>query len=256
MRRCAFTLIELLVVIAIISLLLSILLPSLAAARAAGQSTKCLGALHNFGNALQGYFNTNDDRFPLSQAHGGYQPGTAWVDTLMPYASDTLAYQCPSDESQNFAESDPAKRRVTSYGINIFMGPNDPDWYPGNPSGIPPFGYELVTRLGAKASRLIYAAELAELDRLGNPVHPDHFHAERWGTNPTTGYGGAEPKYDLALARHLRKANYLYADGHADTRLFEQTFRVNPGSGVLEIDQYDPGFPHSPTGWYQPDGGG
>jgi len=253
MRRVCFTLIELLVVISIIALLLAILLPAMSSARGTARSAKCLAALHDIGLALQAYLQTNDDHFPLSQAHGGYQPGTAWLDTLEPFTDSKLQYRCPADEAVNFDAPDPAIRRVTSYGTNVFMGPNPADWFPGNPSGIPPFGYEIPTRLGAKSSTLVYVAELAEADRMGQPIYPDHFHAERWGTNPFTGYGGADPQYDLALRRHLSKANYLYADNHAETKRFDQTFRISGDGANLEIDQFDPGFPHSAQGWYQPD---
>jgi prepilin-type N-terminal cleavage/methylation domain-containing protein/prepilin-type processing-associated H-X9-DG protein len=252
MKRACFTLIELLVVISIIAVLLAILLPAMASARATGQSTKCLAALHDVGLALQAYLQTNDDRFPLSQAHGGYQPGTAWLDTLAPHTESKLQYRCPSDEAVNFDAADATMRRVTSYGVNIFMGPNSDDWFPNNPSGIPPFGYEIPTRLGAKASTLIYSAELAEVDRNGVPIYPDHFHAERWGTNPFCGTGGADPQYDLAIKRHRGQASYLYADAHAERAKFNVTWRASADGAVLEINQYDPGFPHSPSGWYQP----
>lgn len=248
----AFTLIELLVVISIIAVLIAIIVPSLSDARATAVSTRCLAAMRDIGVALTGYFQDNEDRFPLSQAHGGYQPGTAWLDTLMPHTESKLQYRCPADEAVNFDDSDPAKRRVTSFGVNIFMGPNPADWFPGNPSGIPPFGYEISSRLGARGSQLVYAAELAEVDRNRVPIYPDHFHAEKWGTNPSTGFGGADPQYDLALKRHRGKANYLYADAHAERMAFSQTWRASGDGAALEINQYDPGFPHSSSGWYQP----
>ncbi|MCZ6684330.1 MAG: prepilin-type N-terminal cleavage/methylation domain-containing protein [Planctomycetota bacterium] len=54
-RAAAFTLIELLVVIAIIALLISILLPSLSAARNQGKRMKSLANLHGIGSAATAY---------------------------------------------------------------------------------------------------------------------------------------------------------------------------------------------------------
>ena len=54
-RRTGFTLIELLVVVAIISLLISILLPSLGAARNQGKQAKCLANLHSIGGGFAVY---------------------------------------------------------------------------------------------------------------------------------------------------------------------------------------------------------
>jgi len=59
LKRAAFTLIELLVVVAIIALLLSILLPSLSAAREQGKRAKCLSNLRSLGSSMYQY--ANDD---------------------------------------------------------------------------------------------------------------------------------------------------------------------------------------------------
>lgn len=247
----AFTLIELLVVIAIISVLLAVIMPALSDARATGISTKCMAHLKNIGLALEAYYNVSDDEFPLSQAHGGYQPGTAWLDTVEPYVDTRLQYRCPADDTPNFETEDFAVRRVTSYGINIYTGPLQRDWFPGNPLGIPPFGWRSKTRMGAKAGTVVFAAELAEFDVSGEPVYPDHFHAENWHVNPGQGDPFMDPQYDIALWRHLKRANYLYADGHVERKSFEQVFLVDD-QGDKIVDHLDPGFPHPNGGWNRP----
>lgn len=254
MHRRGFTLIELLVVIAVIALLISVLLPALSESRALGIKTRCLASMRDIGTALAAYLTSNDDTFPLSQAHGGYQAGTAWIDTLMPQAASRLQYRCPADKSENFDVSNPAQRRVTSYGINVFMGPNDLDWTPDNDSGIPPRGHTKATRCGDTARR-IFVCELAELNRQGMPIWPDHVHPDQWGVNPHTGYGGLEAKHEVAVERHLKRANYTFVDGHAEWLGFDETFRIDKSTGNKVLDLWDPGFPHgSPSGWFAPAG--
>ncbi len=63
-QKRAFTLIELLVVIAIISLLVAVLMPSLAAARAQAKASVCLSNLKRLGTGMTLYMNENRDRFP------------------------------------------------------------------------------------------------------------------------------------------------------------------------------------------------
>jgi len=63
-KPSAFTLIELLVVISIISLLISILMPSLSRARAQAKSLHCLAKLKDMGNALGAYENVSGGSLP------------------------------------------------------------------------------------------------------------------------------------------------------------------------------------------------
>lgn len=80
----AFTLIELLVVIGIISLLISMLTPSLAAARHQAKSTVCLATLSEMMKGLTAY--TGDNHFSLPPASYAPEPNSpvrhGWAEAL------------------------------------------------------------------------------------------------------------------------------------------------------------------------------
>ncbi len=73
-RRRAFTLIELLVVVAIIAMLVSILLPSLSAARRQARACVCLANLKRLGTGVAFYLDDNREVFPPFRLKNG-DPG-------------------------------------------------------------------------------------------------------------------------------------------------------------------------------------
>ncbi|MDA1273077.1 MAG: prepilin-type N-terminal cleavage/methylation domain-containing protein [Verrucomicrobia bacterium] len=82
----AFTLIELLVVIAIIAILASLLLPSLASAKARAQRIKCTAHIKQMGLGFNLFTLDHDDMYPPSAfATGDYRYQLSWDDYLHKY---------------------------------------------------------------------------------------------------------------------------------------------------------------------------
>jgi len=96
-RRSAFTLVELLVVIGIIAVLISILLPTLGAARRAANAVKCGTALKEIGNAFKLYSIDYKNAYPVTKwdippaqqflVNGQTIKALYWSDLLAPYVS-------------------------------------------------------------------------------------------------------------------------------------------------------------------------
>src|SRR5688572_30873436 len=100
--RNAFTLVELLVVIGIIALLISILLPSLAAARRQAKSVTSLSNLRQVGIGIVQYRIENKGYYPLA-AWNKFpgRPRFRWSDAIYPYMKNTEVYMSPQlDETE------------------------------------------------------------------------------------------------------------------------------------------------------------
>jgi prepilin-type N-terminal cleavage/methylation domain-containing protein/prepilin-type processing-associated H-X9-DG protein len=149
----AFTLIELLVVMAIIGILASMLLSTLAKAKAASQQTSCLNNLRQLQMAWLMYVGEQGDALPLN-AQGitnfsfNASTSNSWVvgdvtysaalsyieeGTLYPYLSQPGVYHCPSDQS---LIDDGSATRNRSYSLNFYLnGKLDPQYTNGQPAG-------------------------------------------------------------------------------------------------------------------------
>ncbi len=237
----AFTLIELLVVIAIVSLLIAILLPSLASARAQGRKAVCLSNMRQISLAASMYADQNGDRFPI--ARGVTQDG-GWIQTLQPYAKATLAYRCPADRSTDWFDARrPVSEHVrfdrkSSFGINVYLTPEAlPP--PGALDERPRFGFDRRGRIRYSAETIHFGERI---ETRGMETFADHIHANDWSPDLLTGAQLSRPELELALRRHTGKENYAYADGHADTRLFESTFALDPETQLPQIDFWNPEF--------------
>jgi len=148
----AFTLVELLVVIGIIAVLISILLPSLNAARRSAQAVKCMSNLKQIFVASEFYANDSASAYPMSQMqiaagsvynlNGQNFPvsGTPpyWINFLARYvtktklgttsttndeaaqAHNTILWGCPSWAGYTSSALGGLNRVQTGYGMNMW----------------------------------------------------------------------------------------------------------------------------------------
>ena len=118
-----FTLIELLVVIAIISILASLLLPSLGRSKEQARMIQCLNNLRQVGISIKLYMDDHTSKFPPNhvydtnsplpkdtrQALGGFDPAPQWLVSypvasfrpLYNYMKPSEVYRCPVDKGQD-----------------------------------------------------------------------------------------------------------------------------------------------------------
>jgi prepilin-type processing-associated H-X9-DG protein len=213
----AFTLLELLVVVATIALLAAILLPSLGRARSAAQATACLSNMRQLGIAAQMYADMHRDAIvDAGLPHGGLpsvpqQEAQSWFYTLQRSYRNPLVARCPADHSPfwdaDLPGIDPPVRRRVSFALNDYLTGDLPGW-------------ETFNRR-ANVRRPATTILFVELAETGSWAASDHVHVELWLSNPRH-----EAGQQVALERHLGRANYVFVDGHADRHLFEQTYAI------------------------------
>lgn len=246
MKNKGFTLIELLVVVAIIALLVAIILPSLAQARAIAKETVCKSNLKQMGIGLQYYANdwrdycmplargnyfwwgarVNDSGIPTSgTGHVDHKKGFLWPYLLTGERKDDV-FSCPTLPWGSFNTPSSLPGEITSaYGYNgYYLSPKYSGWVEIQkrplqkitavirPDMVFAFADAAITDLGPSIAK---PQETAYLEP------PLILQSGTWqaNTNPTTHF------------RHNRQANTLCVDGHCqDYSLEEGSLVQKPGS--------------------------
>ena len=249
--RLAFTLIELLVVVAIISLLISILLPSLSRARGLARMVKCQAILKQVSTTHHMYANEASDWFVPHRTRGqlwGYLwfQNSRWRQMMsLPVGSPWLwgdGLTCP-DVAQE-VRSNPRLNYASNgtQGNNLWWvpeyEPNTP-WHQGDytPSG---------TASGTNGSALrIFRPKVKNPSSKIQNIDSSSWEAHRAGANwkafwdiygdrngaaaSAVGGGG---KWNTSSYRHNEGANLLMFDGHVEYRPKTDVFHFNASGSV------------------------
>ena len=123
--RRAFSLIELLVVLAIISILLSILIPSLRMVKVRAFRTGCMHNLKQIGLGMNMYLDGNDNVWPCAEDPVSTSPfywlwmGRGWRASVKPYLGGSIDVNNPSVLLCPEDRADPAKYESTSYAYSM-----------------------------------------------------------------------------------------------------------------------------------------
>ncbi|QNN24240.1 prepilin-type N-terminal cleavage/methylation domain-containing protein [Planctomycetales bacterium ZRK34] len=220
-NRPAFTLIELLVVVAIVALLMSILMPSLAAARDTARTVRCTGNLHGLATAASCYQQDYDGHFwktvrynhPTAGVHTYFwgtntQPVDTAPSPLMRYVQHELGvFWCPNLRWGEYVPQGGVNEPTTTYGYNAWA--LDPGFWgrrDSNGSPLPMMRITDVTRpmdlFVLADSGMSWSPGGVSIFQNSTSLDPPKF---AWGDNTTA----------TTHFRHMNKTNALCVDGHA-----------------------------------------
>lgn len=240
----AFTLIELLVVIAIISLLVSILLPSLTKAKDLAKQVVCLSNLRNCGLAFHQYAQDFDGVMLVSWYHRDTgvirwtnvlvgQPLDETSDLRSPYIGDFSIAVCPSEAPGQW-DRDDTSRWSFVYGGVTYRSEHITDH---DLSGV-----SIPMHNGSPGHGcLIHIDDVkmsADCPTIMDSYSPS-YDSQMYLIYPDPSVGNS-----AAHLRHENRTNVLFADGHAEPCNERRLYDVNIHGGydmyrtfVMPFDQ-------------------
>lgn len=213
----AFTLIELLVVISILALLVSLLVPSLSAAREAAKRSACLNSLHGLAVAGGTYLSENNDYYWPYFERGTYWTGLDSSGLFKPKDSPfmkSINYRqalllCPSQPWGSYVPQGGATETTTTYGYNAWC--LHPSMWGRTQNGQPMPRKRANQVQNPSALFVLADSGLANLGGLGI------FQNSHMIDPPIIGFGSSVYPNTTPTThfRHLGQANAACADGHA-----------------------------------------
>ena len=280
-KTAGFTLVELLVVIGVISVLISILMPTLAKMRQQARTVECAANLRQLGQAWQMYANTNNGvcvpgRLPTAGAPGGVYSIFASPEYRPRW------YELLGEQIQQYANLHPKKIQDDNWTITnpIFLCPAVPDW---NNSRNYPYGYTYQFLGNArpksggawinypvKISHINAAHTVLAADSMGTAAgmpraartryYDDGTHDtaawcnKGWCIDPprlTSSSDYADPQHRQPQARagpdprHIGKCNVLFCDGRVELLSPQDIgYVVEPDGSMPASD------PHATNAWF------
>ena len=118
-KRSAFTLVELLVVIAVITLLISLLLPAVQAARSSARRMQCVNNLRQIGLATANYASANN-HLPPPTAGAQFENRGSTLVLLLPYLEEGALY---ANYQIDKAITDEGNAIVTGQSVPVYLCP-------------------------------------------------------------------------------------------------------------------------------------
>lgn len=228
MMRRAFSLIELLVVILIIAILAALLFPVLSQAKAGSVKVKCFTHMNQLGKAFALYLGDHDGVYPTCDNDKAKidgrppepetpeqdgPPERDWTITLQPYIKNFEIFRCDKDTSlrpRDPKNPDLTREYRSSYTVNGWSEYNLSESAVTNPGQWVLLAERNNVTRGPKTWWMFYWWVWQE-DVWPPAAQPDPL---------------PKAKIDLDLTRHGDRAVWLFGDGSAVPRRFEQLWKA------------------------------